>query len=414
MDDLKKQSQDMKEHWKIEKDVIQNIRNLKEEIDRTRTEAEIAERESNLQKAAELRYGTLPELEKKLKLENDRLLKIQKEKRMLKEEVDDEDIAEVVSSWTGIPISRLVEAEIEKLVHMEERLHLIIVNQDEAVDAISNAIRRAKSGLSDPNRPLGSFMFLGPTGVGKTLLAKALAEFLFDDERAMVRIDMSEYQEKHTVSRLIGAPPGYIGYEEGGQLTEAVRRRPYTVILFDEMEKAHGDVFDLLLQVLDEGRLTDGHGRTVDFKNVVICMTSNVGSQWIFELGKEQEEEMRGRVMTAVKASFKPEFLNRIDDIIIFHKLGKEEIKKIVDLRIGYLKMRLKEKKIDIKLTDKAKEVLAEKGYEPAYGARLLERVIKKDIQDKLAMELLSGEFGKGDFILIDAKGDQLTFERKK
>ncbi|GAH24325.1 unnamed protein product, partial [marine sediment metagenome] len=401
-------------HWNIEKEIIQNIRSLKEKIDRTRTEAELAERESNLQKAAELRYGTLPELDKKLKIENDRLVKIQKEKKMLKEEVDEEDIAEVVSSWTGIPVSRLVEAEIEKLVHMEERLHLRIVNQDEAVDAISNTIRRAKSGLSDPNRPLGSFMFLGPTGVGKTLLAKVLAEFLFDDEKAMVRIDMSEYQEKHTVSRLIGAPPGYIGYEEGGQLTEAVRRRPYTVILFDEMEKAHSDVFDLLLQVLDEGRLTDGHGRTVDFKNVVICMTSNVGSQWIFELGKEQEEEMRERVMTAVKANFKPEFLNRINDIIIFHKLGREEISKIVDLQVEYLKMRLKEKKIDIEITNKAKELLANKGYEPAYGARPLERVIKKDIQDKLAMKLLSREFKEGDFILIDAKGDELTFKKKK
>ncbi len=414
MNELKKQSQDMKEHWNIEKEIIQNIRSLKEKIDRTRTEAELAERESNLQKAAELRYGTLPELDKKLKIENDRLVKIQKEKKMLKEEVDEEDIAEVVSSWTGIPVSRLVEAEIEKLVHMEERLHLRIVNQDEAVDAISNTIRRAKSGLSDPNRPLGSFMFLGPTGVGKTLLAKVLAEFLFDDEKAMVRIDMSEYQEKHTVSRLIGAPPGYIGYEEGGQLTEAVRRRPYTVILFDEMEKAHSDVFDLLLQVLDEGRLTDGHGRTVDFKNVVICMTSNVGSQWIFELGKEQEEEMRERVMTAVKANFKPEFLNRINDIIIFHKLGREEISKIVDLQVEYLKMRLKEKKIDIEITNKAKELLANKGYEPAYGARPLERVIKKDIQDKLAMKLLSREFKEGDFILIDAKGDELTFKKKK
>lgn len=414
MNELKKQSQDMKEHWNIEKEIIQNIRSLKEKIDRTRTEAELAERESNLQKAAELRYGTLPELDKKLKIENDRLVKIQKEKKMLKEEVDEEDIAEVVSSWTGIPVSRLVEAEIEKLVHMEERLHLRIVNQDEAVDAISNTIRRAKSGLSDPNRPLGSFMFLGPTGVGKTLLAKVLAEFLFDDEKAMVRIDMSEYQEKHTVSRLIGAPPGYIGYEEGGQLTEAVRRKPYSVILFDEMEKAHSDVFDLLLQVLDEGRLTDGHGRTVDFKNVVICMTSNVGSQWIFELGKEQEEEMRERVMTAVKANFKPEFLNRINDIIIFHKLGREEISKIVDLQVEYLKMRLKEKKIDIEITNKAKELLANKGYEPAYGARPLERVIKKDIQDKLAMKLLSREFKEGDFILIDAKGDELTFKKKK
>ncbi|MBU2598269.1 MAG: ATP-dependent chaperone ClpB [Actinobacteria bacterium] len=414
MNELKKQSQDMKTHWNIEKEIIRNIRSLKEKIDSTRTEAELAERESNLQKAAELRYGTLPELDKKLKLENDRLVKIQKEKRMLKEEVDDEDIAEVVSSWTGIPVSRLVEAEIEKLVHMEDRLHLRIVNQDEAVDAISNAIRRAKSGLSDPNRPLGSFMFLGPTGVGKTLLAKTLAEFLFDDEKAMVRIDMSEYQEKHTVSRLIGAPPGYIGYEEGGQLTEAVRRKPYTVILFDEMEKAHSDVFDLLLQVLDEGRLTDGHGRTVDFKNVVICMTSNVGSQWIFELGKEQEEEMRERVMTAVKTNFKPEFLNRIDDIIIFHKLGREEINRIVDLQVGYLKDRLKGKNILVELTDKAKELLAEKGYELAYGARPLERVMKKDIQNVLAMKILSGEFNEGDFILIGAKGDKLTFERKK
>lgn len=336
---------------------------------------------------------------------------------MLKEEVDEEDIAEVVSNWTGIPVARLMETEVEKLINMEERLKRRVIGQDEAISVVSNAIRRARAGLQDPNRPIGSFIFLGPTGVGKTELSKALAEFLFDDERAMIRIDMSEYMEKHTVSRLIGAPPGYVGYEEGGYLTEAVRRKPYSVILLDEIEKAHSDVFNILLQILDDGRLTDGQGRTVDFKNTVIIMTSNIGSQWITELTDKDEEEMRRRVTEAMKASFKPEFLNRVDDIVIFNRLGIGEIKKIVDIQIENLKKILKDKKLNLEITDNAKELLAKEGFDPVYGARPLKRVIQNKVQNVLAMKLLNGEIKEGDTIIIDVTGPEgrmLDFRVKK
>jgi len=365
LSNLKEKSDTMRAHWQQEKEIIKNIRNLKEEIEKTRIDAEHAERDANLQKAAELKYGKLLELQKKLDGENKKLEKLQKSNKMLKEEVDEEDIAETVSKWTGIPVTRLMEAEIEKLVNMEDRLKRRVVGQDEAISAVSNAIRRARAGLQDPNRPIGSFIFLGPTGVGKTELSKALAEFLFDDERAMVRIDMSEYMEKHTVSRLIGAPPGYVGYEEGGYLTEAVRRKPYSVMLLDEIEKAHSDVFNILLQIMDDGRLTDGHGRTVDFKNTVIIMTSNIGSQWITELGDKDEEEMKKRITDAMKANFKPEFLNRVDDIVIFHRLGIDEIKSIVEIQIENLKETLKRKKLSLEITDKAKKLIAQEGFDP-------------------------------------------------
>jgi len=365
LSNLKEKANSMKAHWQQEKEIIKNIRNLKEEIEKTKIESEHAERDADLQKAAELKYGKLLELQKKLDEENKKLEQLQKENKMLKEEVDEEDIAETVSKWTGIPVTRLMEAEIEKLVHMEDRLKRRVVGQDEAITAVSNTIRRARAGLQDPNRPIGSFIFLGPTGVGKTELSKALAEFLFDDERAMVRIDMSEYMEKHTVSRLIGAPPGYVGYEEGGYLTEAVRRKPYSVILLDEIEKAHGDVFNILLQIMDDGRLTDGHGRTVDFKNTVIIMTSNIGSQWITELGDKDEEEMKKRITEAMKANFKPEFLNRVDDIVIFHRLGIDEIKGIVEIQIKNLKETLKRKKLSLEITDKAKKLIAQEGFDP-------------------------------------------------
>jgi ATP-dependent Clp protease ATP-binding subunit ClpB len=328
---------------------------------------------------------------------------------MLKEEVDEEDVAEVVSKWTGIPVSKLMEGEVEKLVHMEDGLHRRIVDQSEAVEAVSNAIRRARAGLSDPNRPIGSFVFLGPTGVGKTELARALADFLFDDERAMIRIDMSEYQERHTVSRLVGAPPGYIGYEEGGQLTEAVRRRPYSVLLLDEIEKAHQDVFNILLQVLDDGRLTDGQGRTVDFKNTVIVMTSNIGSQWFFAAGLSPEEQQE-RVLEEVRGVFRPEFLNRVDELIVFHPLGKDEIAGIVDIQVRLLQHRLSDRKLTVTLTPAGREYLATKGYDPSYGARPLKRLIQREIQDALAMKLLAGDIREGDAVEIDRDGDRLAF----
>jgi ATP-dependent Clp protease ATP-binding subunit ClpB len=404
---LKEKSSTMKIHWEQEKEIIKNIRNIKEEIEKTKIDAEQAERDADLQKAAELKYGKLLELQKKLDQENKKLEQLQKGQKMLKEEVDEEDIAETVSKWTGIPVTRLVEAEIDKLIHMEERLKQRVVGQDEAISVISNAIRRARAGLQDPNRPIGSFIFLGPTGVGKTELSKALAEFLFDSERAMVRIDMSEYMEKHTVSRLIGAPPGYVGYEEGGYLTEAVRRKPYSVILLDEIEKAHSDVFNILLQIMDDGRLTDGHGRTVDFKNTVIIMTSNIGSQWITELGEKDEEEMRKRITEAMKDNFKPEFLNRVDDIVIFHRLGIDEITKIVEIQIKGLKKSLKSKKLDINITDKAKKLLAREGFDPVYGARPLKRVIQNEVQNALAMKLLNGELKEGDKVTVDVTGPE-------
>jgi ATP-dependent Clp protease ATP-binding subunit ClpB len=417
LSNLKEKSDTMRAHWQQEKEIIKNIRNLKEEIEKTRIDAEHAERDANLQKAAELKYGKLLELQKKLDGENKKLEKLQKSNKMLKEEVDEEDIAETVSKWTGIPVTRLMEAEIEKLVNMEDRLKRRVVGQDEAISAVSNAIRRARAGLQDPNRPIGSFIFLGPTGVGKTELSKALAEFLFDDERAMVRIDMSEYMEKHTVSRLIGAPPGYVGYEEGGYLTEAVRRKPYSVMLLDEIEKAHSDVFNILLQIMDDGRLTDGHGRTVDFKNTVIIMTSNIGSQWITELGDKDEEEMKKRITDAMKANFKPEFLNRVDDIVIFHRLGIDEIKSIVEIQIENLKETLKRKKLSLEITDKAKKLIAQEGFDPVYGARPLKRVIQNEVQNKLAMKLLNGEIKEGDTVTVDVTGPEgrlLDFKVKK
>jgi ATP-dependent Clp protease ATP-binding subunit ClpB len=403
--DLRERSAAMKAHWHQEKESIDRIRALKVRIEETRMEAEKAERDGDLERAAELRYGTLTQLQGELDDANEALAKLQTDQKMLKEEVDEEDVAEVVSKWTGIPVSRLMEGEVHKLVRMEEGLHQRVVDQHEAVTAVSNAIRRARAGLSDPNRPIGSFIFLGPTGVGKTELARALAEFLFDDERAIIRIDMSEYQERHTVSRLIGAPPGYIGYEEGGQLTEAVRRRPYSVILLDEIEKAHQDAFNVLLQLLDDGRLTDGQGRTVDFRNTVVVMTSNIGSNYFFAAGlsPQQQEE---RVLDEVRQTFRPEFLNRVDEIIVFHPLGKDEIAAIVDIQIRLLQQRLADRKLTVTLTPGAREYLATKGFDPSYGARPLKRMIQREVQDALAMRLLSGEIREGDAIEIDRDGD--------
>ncbi len=402
LSELKAEVKEKTLKWENEKRAISRIREIKEKIEKTKQMMKEAEREADYSRLAELQYGEMIHLEKELKEEEERLAEIQKEGKMLKEEVDEEDVAEVVSKWTGIPVSKMLEGEVEKLVHMEERLKKRVVGQDDAIVAVSNAVRRARAGLQDPNRPIGSFIFMGPTGVGKTELARALAEFLFDDEQAMVRIDMSEFMEKHSVSRLIGAPPGYVGYEEGGYLTEAVRRRPYSIVLLDEIEKAHPEVFNILLQILDDGRLTDGHGRTVDFKNTVIIMTSNIGSQWIVDLGEKDYEEMRRRVMEAVRAHFKPEFLNRIDEIIIFHGLGIEQIKEIVDIQVRKLQDRLNEKRIQLKMTDDAKQWLAKKGFDPAYGARPLKRVIQKEILDKLALKVLEGVFKEGDTVTVD------------
>ncbi|MCL4498938.1 MAG: ATP-dependent chaperone ClpB, partial [Chloroflexi bacterium] len=399
--DLRERSVEMKAHWQNEKDAITAIRDIKAKIEEA-TQAELtAERTGDLGKAAELKHGTIPALQRQLDEQSGRLADLQKERKMLKEEVDEEDVAEVVSKWTGVPVTRLMEGEIEKLIRMEQRLEERVVGQDEAIIAVANAVRRARAGLQDPNRPIGSFIFMGPTGVGKTELARALAEFLFDDEHAMVRIDMSEFMEKHSVARLIGAPPGYVGYEEGGYLTEHVRRRPYSVILFDEIEKAHQDVFNILLQILEDGRLTDGQGRTVDFKNSVIIMTSNIGS-----------DASREHVMDALKMHFRPEFLNRIDEIIVFNTLSEDHIKKIVDIQLRQLRQRLAGKRLEIELTDAAKNFLAKEGYDPTYGARPLKRTIQREIQDKLAMKLLRGEFKEGDRILVDAApSGGLTFE---
>ena len=411
--DLKSQVKEKKLRWESEKKAISKIREVKERIEVTKQMMKEAEREVNYTRLAELQYGEMANLEKELKNEEERLAVLQKEEKMLKEEVDEEDVAEVISKWTGIPVSRMLEGEVEKLVRMEERLRQRVIGQDDAILAVSNAVRRARTGLQDPNRPIGSFIFMGPTGVGKTELARALAEFLFDDEQAMVRIDMSEFMEKHSVARLIGAPPGYVGYDEGGFLTEAVRRRPYSIVLLDEIEKAHPEVFNVLLQILDDGRLTDGHGRTVDFKNTVVIMTSNIGSQFIVDLGAREYEEMRRRVMDAVKAHFKPEFLNRIDELVIFHGLGLEQIKAIVEIQAKKLQQRLSERRIQLQLTDKAKEWLAKEGFDPAYGARPLKRVIQREIQDKLAMKLLEGKFKEGDTIAVDldAKRNELSFK---
>ena len=410
---LREESNRLKAHWQQEKEIITNIRRIKEQIEQARLQEQAAEREGDLAKAAELRYGVILSLQKQLDAETERLEELQKQMKLLKEEVDADDIAEVVSKWTGIPVSRLMEGEMQKLLHMEERLRQRVVGQDHAIEAVSNAVRRARAGLQDPNRPIGSFMFLGPTGVGKTELARALAEFLFDDERAMIRIDMSEYMEKHSVARLIGAPPGYVGYEEGGQLTEAVRRRPYSVILLDEIEKAHPDVFNVLLQVLDDGRLTDGKGRTVDFKNTVLIMTSNLGSHYLAENAFLNMQEARMQVLEAVRAHFRPEFLNRIDEIIVFNPLSVNEIKRIVDIQIGLLQKRLADKHMTLTITDAAKEILAAEGFDPVYGARPLKRVLQKRVMDVIAMKLLAGEFTEGDRIVVDVQDGQLVFTRR-
>ena len=401
----------MKGHWQNEKDLIQTIRKIKENQEHLSTEAQLAEREGDLARVAELRYGEALKLEKRLEEVNQKLSELQQASKMLKEEVDDEDVAEVVSRWTGIPVSKMLEGERDKLVHMEKRLHRRVIGQDEAVTAVSNAVRRARSGLQDPNRPIGSFIFMGPTGVGKTELAKALAEFIFDSEQAIVRIDMSEYMEKHSVARLIGAPPGYVGYEEGGYLTEAVRRRPYSVVLFDEIEKAHPEVFNVMLQILDDGRMTDGQGRTVDFKNTIVIMTSNVGSQWIQELGASDREAMENRVTEALRASFKPEFLNRIDEIIIFQSLAADDILKIVDIQIDRLGRRLADKNIELILSDGSKELIAKKGYDPVYGARPLKRVIQQFIENPLSMEILEGKILDGARVGAEAAGDKIVFK---
>jgi ATP-dependent Clp protease ATP-binding subunit ClpB len=386
--EAKERRNELAARWAEEKEVLSRVSTLTREMEELRIEAERAEREGNLQRVAEIRYGLLPERERELEE------RAAIDSPMVKEEVDEDDVAEVVARWTGIPVSRLLEGETQKLIHMEERLHRRVVGQDEAVEAVANALRRARTGLQDPNRPIGSFVFLGPTGVGKTELARALAEFMFDDERAMIRLDMSEYQERHTVARLVGAPPGYVGYEEGGQLTEAVRRRPYAVVLLDEIEKAHSEVFDVLLQILDDGRLTDGQGRTVDFRNTVVIMTSNVRSV----------EEMRER--------FRPEFLNRIDEIVVFSPLTRDQLADIVELQLERLRSRLAERGIEVELTDAAKERIGEAGWDPTYGARPLKRALQRLVENALAMRLLEGEFAEGDTVLVDADGGALTFTK--
>ncbi len=408
---LKEERDALRSKWDQEREAISAVSELRDEIDHTRVEIEQAQRAYDYNRAAELQYGTLKELDQKLSEKEASLARLQASGKLLKEEVDSDDIAEVVSRWTGIPVSRLMEGEIEKLVHMEDRLHGRIIGQDEAVEAVANAIRRARAGLQDPNRPLGSFIFLGPTGVGKTELARALAEFLFDSDQSMIRIDMSEYMEKHSVSRMIGAPPGYVGYDEGGQLTEAVRRRPYSVILFDEIEKAHPDVFNVLLQILDDGRVTDGQGRTVDFKNTVIIMTSNLGSQYILGLGQGHDDEIRHQVMDALRANFRPEFLNRVDETIIFRQLSKDQIAEIVQIQLDQVSRRLGDRNIAVILTPAARELIATLGYDPAYGARPLKRVIQKQILDPLAMKILSGEIREGETVTIDEQHHEFTFQ---
>ena len=399
--DLKEKRDSMKAQWQKEKEIIEKINRLKEEVDRLKIEEQNAERKGDLEKIAEIRYGKLIELNKEIEKATKELAKIQEKGKMLKDEVDEEDIAEIVSKWTGIPVSKMLEGEIEKLIKMEENLKKRVVGQDHAIRIVSDTIRRARAGIQDPNRPLGSFIFLGPTGVGKTELARALAEFLFDDERAMVRLDMSEYMERHSVARLIGAPPGYVGFEEGGQLTEAIKRRPYSIILLDEIEKAHPDVFNVLLQVLDDGRLTDGQGRTVDFRNTVIIMTSNLGSQAIMEYSGDYQK-IEEKIREILKQHFRPEFLNRIDEIIIFKPLTKEALLKIVEIQILNLAKRLAEKKLKIKLSERAKELLAEKGYDPVFGARPLKRTIQREIENPLSMKILKGEFSEGNKIFVD------------
>jgi len=406
---LQEQSAALRTRWEQEKEAIQAIRDTKEHSEQVRHQIEEAQRTMDYARASELQYGDLVESERRLQEQEERLRQLQQDRPLLREEVGSEDIAEVVAEWTGIPVSKLIEGEIEKLMRMEDALHQRVVGQDEAVRAVSNAVRRARAGLQDPNRPIGTFIFLGPTGVGKTELGRALAEFLFDTEEAMVRIDMSEYQERHTVSRLIGAPPGYVGYDEGGQLTEAVRRRPYSVVLFDEIEKAHTEVFNTLLQLLDEGRLTDGHGRTVDFTNTIVIMTSNVGSRWIKELGADAAKE---RVMEEMDNTFRPEFLNRIDEIILFRSLTKDDLLQIVDIQTCRLRELLSERHIGLELTGSARQHLANAGYDPVYGARPLKRVIQREVQDPLALALLQGRFTEGEVVQVDVSDGQVVFEK--
>jgi len=416
--DLKARGDALRAQWQVERQAVDRLRKLREEIDRTRVEIEQAERAYDLNRAAELRYGKLQDLERRLQAEEELLAKKQTGSRLIKEEVDEEDIAEVVSRWTGVPVSKLIEGEIEKLQHLAEHLHKRVIGQDEAIEAVADAVIRARSGLKDPQRPIGSFIFLGPTGVGKTELARALAEFMFDDEQAMIRIDMSEYMEKHSVARLIGAPPGYVGYEEGGQLTEAVRRRPYSVILFDEIEKAHHDVFNILLQILDDGRLTDSQGRIVDFKNTVIIMTSNIGSQRILEFQGRTEsdayEEMKQAVLAELQHYFRPEFLNRVDDIVVFHSLSEEDLKKILEIQLMRLRSRLAERHINIELTPEAAKHLAREGYDPVYGARPLKRAIQKELETPIGRLLLRGEVRDGQTVIVNWKDGKFTFTTKE
>jgi ATP-dependent Clp protease ATP-binding subunit ClpB len=402
----------MKRHWTSEKEAIKKIQAIKSQMEAYKIEEMNAQREGNLARAAELRYGKLVELNKELEADQLKLTETQKDKKMLKEEVDAEDVADVVANWTGIPVARMLESDVQKLIQMEERLKQRVVGQEQGIAAVSSALRRSRSGLQDPNRPIGSFIFLGPTGVGKTELARALAEFMFDSEQAMIRIDMSEFMEKHSVARLIGAPPGYVGYDEGGYLTEAVRRRPYAVILFDEIEKAHPDVFNILLQILDDGRLTDGHGRTVDFKQSIVIMTSNIGSQFMQDQTLS-EEERRTRTLELLRANFKPEFLNRIDDTITFRALTMDDLDHIVDIQLGLIQRRLLDRKITLTLTDKAKKYIAKVAYSPVYGARPLKRALQKMILDDLSMMLLEGKFTDGDHIRVDlSKSDALHFQK--
>ncbi len=410
--DLREQADAMKHRWENEKQTIASARDLKERREELNAELERAQRQGNLERAAEIRYGELVQLEKDLEARQTSLDELHAQGALLAEEVTSDEIAEIVSKWTGVPVSKMMEGEQEKLLRMEDELRQRVVGQDEALTVVSNAVRRARAGLQDPNRPIGSFIFLGPTGVGKTETCRALADFLFDDEQAMIRIDMSEYMEKHAVSRMIGAPPGYVGYDEGGALTEAVRRRPYSVVLFDEIEKAHPDVFNVLLQILDDGRLTDGQGRTVDFRNTVLILTSNIGSQHIVELGEAERDEMERRVMDALRSHFKPEFLNRVDDVILYHQLGRDQIHRIVDIQLERVKALLTDRRIELSFTDEAKDLMSEKGYDPAYGARPLKRVIQRMVQDPLAVRILEGDFPEGSKIEVDARlsGDALEF----
>jgi ATP-dependent Clp protease ATP-binding subunit ClpB len=428
LENLREKSNELEVHWKSEKEIITRIRDSKKNIDKLKQEAEISERRGDLQKVAEIRYGEIPKLEKQIKEDESNLSYIQKGRAILKEEVDEEDIAAVVSKWTGIPVSKMLQDEVTKLAHMENDISKRVIGQKEAIQAIANAIRRSRAGVSEENRPIGSFLFMGPTGVGKTELAKALAEFLFNDEEAMVRVDMSEYMEKHSVSKMFGSAPGYIGYEEGGQLTEKIRRRPYSVVLFDEIEKAHPDVFNVMLQILEDGHLTDAKGRKINFKNTVIIMTSNIASDLIMEMGKKgefgfedhvksaktQQEKIHEKVMESLKNHFKPEFLNRVDEIITFHPLDETNIRNIVELQLKKIEQRLENKKIKVFISKKSKDWLGKKGFDPNLGARPLKRVIQSELMDELAMKMIEGKINENDEIKIDIENDKISIKLKK